>query len=256
MIEKVLVVVVTGIVVGMVNAVAGGGMLIGFPILLVFGLSALVSNATANVINLAGQVTSSIGYRSQLRKLPRAYFWLIVPSILGGVFGAYILRQTPNARFLLIAPALIIIAVILFAFQPYIKQRIYRLPEMVNNYDGPSTGIFILVFMLSIYGGYFGAGYGLVMLAILSLSKIKSIHEMNGLKNICAIAICLSATGILFNSHLINWHYGLTMAIGTAIGGYLGAQLAQRFPMAVIRYIVIIVGLATAIYLYSQSGLV
>jgi hypothetical protein len=255
MIEKALVVVVTGILVGMINSIAGGGMLIGFPILLLFGLSALVSNATSNVITLAGQLTSSIGYRKQIKKLAPAYFALIIPSVVGGIIGAYVLRRTPNSKFLLVAPALIIAAVVLFAFQPYIKQRIYKIPEMVSNYDGPSVGIFFLVFALSIYGGYFGAGYGLVMLAILSLSKIKSIHEMNGLKNLCALAVSLSAIGILFNSHLINWHYGLTMAVGSAIGGYVGARMAQRFPMAMVRYLVIVIGIATAIYLFSQSHL-
>ncbi len=147
------------------------------------------------------------------------------------------------------------ISVILFAFQPYIKQRIYKIPEMVSHSSGPSPGIYLLVFLLSIYGGYFGAGYGLVMLAILSLTKLRSIHEMNGLKNLCAIVIAVSAIAILSNSHLINWQYGITMAIGTAIGGYVGARLAQRIPLGIVRYIVIIIGTATAIYLYSQAHL-
>jgi len=255
MIEKALVIVVTGALVGMINSIAGGGMLIGFPVLLFFGLSALVSNVTSNIIVLAGQLTSSFGYSKQLRKIPKSYFWLILPSIIGSVIGAFILRKTPNSKFLIVAPILIMIAVILFAFQPYIKHRIYKIPEMVSRSSGPSPGIYLLVFLLSIYGGYFGAGYGLVMLAILSLTKLRSIHEMNGLKNLCAIVIAVSAIAILANSRLINWQYGITMAIGTAIGGYLGARLAQRIPIGVVRYIVIIIGTATAIYLYSQAHL-
>lgn len=197
MIEKAIILVLTGIIVGVVNSVAGGGILVGFPVILFFGLSALVSNATSNVVTVTGQMTSSFGYRKQLKKLPLSYFWLLIPSLIGGIIGAYILRRTSSSSFLIIAPGLIMVAVILFAFQPYIKARIYRSPQVNRKEDKPSVYIFPLIFLLSIYGGYFGAGFGLVTLAILSLTKIKSIHEMNGLKNLCALVICFSDIAIL-----------------------------------------------------------
>ncbi|MHB1865499.1 MAG: sulfite exporter TauE/SafE family protein [Candidatus Saccharimonadales bacterium] len=253
MIEKAILVVITGILVGAINSIAGGGMLVGFPLLLFFGLSALASNITANVIVLAGQITTSIGYRKQLKKVPIKYFWLILPTIIGSLLGAFILRKTPNSKFVVVAPVLIMLAVLLFMFQPYLKQRMYRVAGLATKNDRPSAMIFLFVFLLSIYGGYFGAGYGLVMLAILSFSKLKNIYEMNALKNFCAILIALCSLVILFTSHLINWRYGITMAFGTAIGGFLGAKIAFKLPMPIIRYFVIVIGLATAIYLYSQS---
>lgn len=255
MIEKGLIIAATGIIVGIVNAVAGGGMLVGYPLLLYFGLTALASNITANVIVLAGQLTTSIGYRQQIKKVPKKYFWLIIPTIAGSLIGAFVLRHTTNSKFMLIAPLLILIAVILFLFQPYIKQRVYRSSEKITQHNQPSLVIYILVFLLSIYGGYFGAGYGLVMLAILSFSKLKNIYEMNALKNVCAIFIAAASLIVLFTSHLINWRYGITMAIGTAIGGYFGARLSNKLSVAVVRYFVIVIGIITAIYLASQSNL-
>ncbi len=253
MIEKALLVIFTGVLVGIVNSIAGGGTLIGYPLLLFYGLTAIGANATANIIAITGQITSSFGYRSHIKKVPVKYFWLLVPTFIGSVVGALILRNTPNSKFILIAPFLILVAILLFTFQPYLKQRIYRLPELTNHNNGPSVSIYIIVFLLSIYGGYFGAGFGLVMLAILSLSKLSNILQMNGLKNLCGVVVAAADILVLFNSNLINWRYGIAMAIGAGIGGYLGAKLAQKLPLNAIRYIVMVIGLATAIYMFSQA---
>jgi uncharacterized membrane protein YfcA len=228
-------------------------MLIGFPVLLFVGMPALAANATANIITLSGQVTSSIGYRKHLKKLPLSYLLLMIPCAVGASIGAYILRRTTNSNFELIAPILIMIAVALFIFQPYVHSRLYRHTDSKKHRSGPPIFIYVLVFPLAIYGGYFGAGFGLVMLAILSLTKLKDIHEMNGLKNLTAMAIALVSIAVLFNSHLINWHYGLIMSIGTAIGGYAGARLAQRFSLKFIRIFVILIGIATAVYLATKA---
>jgi hypothetical protein len=253
MLIKDLVVLVAGFLVGVINAIGGGGMLIGFPVLLLFGMPALAANATANVIVLSGQITSSFGYRKYIKVLPKSYLWLILPTAVGAAIGAYILRRTSNSSFELIAPILIIIAVLLFAYQPYIHARIYRQAGVERKYSGPKLWVFIAIFPLAIYGGYFGAGFGLVMLAILSLTRLTNIHEMNGLKNLTAIAISGVSILVLYSSHLINWRYALAMGVGTAIGGYVGARAAQRFSFKAIRIFVVIIGLITAVYLSALA---
>ncbi len=249
MIEKSILVFVSGILVGIINAIAGGGMLIGFPVLLFIGLPALSANASSNIIVLAGQFTSSIGYRKYIRKIPRGFFYLLVPSLIGGVVGSLVLRHTTATSFELIAPILIITAVLLFIYQPFIKARLYSVKPIFKTTNYPSPIVFILIFLLSIYGGYFGAGFGLVMLAILSFTRLRNIHEMNGLKNLSAMVIAVSSIIVLFNSHLINWHYGLIMSAGTAIGGFYGAKIAMKLSLRAIRIFVILIGSLTAIYM-------
>jgi uncharacterized membrane protein YfcA len=246
-------VLVAGFLVGAINAIGGGGMLIGFPVLLLFGMPALAANATANVIVLSGQITSSFGYKKHIKALPKSYFWLILPTAIGAAIGAYILRRTSNTNFELVAPILIIISVVLFAYQPYIHARIYRQAGAAHTYSGPKLWVFMAIFPLAIYGGYFGAGYGLVMLAILSLTRLTNIHQMNGLKNLTAIAISGVSIIVLYSSHLINWKYAFAMGIGTAIGGYVGARNAQRFSFKFIRIFVLVIGLITAVYLTTLA---
>lgn len=249
MLIKFTVVLIAGLITGAINAIGGGGILIAFPVLLIFGIPAITANATTNIVTFAGNITASLGYRKQIKSLPKSYLLLLIPCILGAFIGAYILKKTSNNDFELFAPILIIGAVLLFAYQPYLHSRIYRDRMSPIAMGGPKPWVYIVVFPLAIYGGYFGAGFGLVMLAILSLTRLTSIHQMNGLKNLTGIAVSLASIIILFNSNLINWRYGMIMAIGTAVGGYIGARTAQRFSSKAIRIFIIIVGIATSIYL-------
>jgi uncharacterized membrane protein YfcA len=250
MLTKDLIVLLAGFLTGAINSIGGGGMLVGFPVLMLFGMPAIAANATANIIALSGQITSSIGYHKYIKRLPRSYLLLLIPSFIGATIGAYILRRTTNTDFEYIAPVLILIAVLLFAYQPYIHSKLYQ-DEAIkpHSYSGPKLWVFLLVFPLAVYGGYFGLGFGLVMLAILSLTRIKNVNEMNGLKNLTAVAVAVASIAVLFDSHLINWHLGLLMSIGSAVGGYVGARSAPRFSFKIIRFLVLAIGVITAIYL-------
>lgn len=246
-----LVLIAVGIVVGAMNAIAGGGILIGFPVLMAAGLPALTANATSNLITLPGQLASAYGYKAYLKKVPKKYLILLLISAAGAAIGALTLRRTPAAHFEQLVPWLILFAVVLFAFQPLMHFHFHRhLGRAANSSAGwPPAWIMLALVPLAIYGGYFGAGFGFVMLAFLGLTSLHDIHKMNALKNLAAATIAGVSLICLYGAGLINWRAGLAMGLGTTIGGYSGARLAEHVSSHALRIGVIVVGLATAAYI-------
>ncbi len=245
-----------GIVVGAMNAIAGGGMLLGFPVLLATGMPALVANATSNIIILPGQISSAYGYRKYLRRIPPKYLLLAIPCTIGALIGSYILRHTSFDHFEKLVPGLIIFAIALFTFQPFLHQHVHRHlhgPIKHRQRLQPLLLIGLALLPLSIYGGYFGAGFGFIMLAFLGFTKLHEIHQMNALKNVMAICIAAASIAVLFSAHLIDWRYGLFMAAGNLVGGYAGAVGAQKVSSHAIRIAVITMGVCTATYLLFRS---
>jgi len=248
-----LILFLVGIIVGGMNAIAGGGMLVGFPVLLAMGLPALTANATANIVVLPSGLGSVFGYKKYLRKVPRSYLLLTIPAIIGAAIGAWILRHTSSTSFEHLVPALILVAVVLFTFQPFLYKQIHQHlhgPKKARKSNKPLIIVGLALLPLSIYGGFFGAGFGFVILAFLGFTRLNEhIHRMNALKNV--ITICISSTSIvvLAGSHLIDWQHGLVMGAGGAIGAYCGARLAQRLSGHAVRIVIIIIGFSTAIYL-------
>ncbi len=245
-----------GIVVGAMNGIAGGGMLIGFPVLLATGMPALVANATSNIIILPGQITSAFGYRKYLSQIPRAYLLLAIPCAIGAAIGATILRHTSAASFEHLVPGLIVFAVVLFIFQPYLHFHVRKHingPKRQRQSLRPLIPVAIAMVPLAIYGGYFGAGFGFIMLALLGFTKLHEIHQMNALKNLMAVSIASVSLLCLANSHLIDWRHGLFMAAGNGLGGYAGSIGAQRYSSHTIRIVVIVIGICTATYLVFRS---
>lgn len=242
-----------GIVVGSMNAIGGGGMLLGFPVLLATGLSPLVANITSNIVVLPGQITSAFGYRRYIKKLSPRYLILLASCLIGGAIGALLLRNTSDARFQDLVPILVLFAVLLFAFQPLLHFHLRR--HIRGRSQNFRTLLIIALALLptAIYGGYFGAGFGFIMLAFLSFTKLHDIHQMNGLKNLAGTSIAFISIVCLFSTHLINWRYGLVMGVGNAIGGYAGARISQRYSSHVIRIVVIVIGFIAAGYLALRA---
>lgn len=248
-----LILFLAGLFVGSMNAIAGGGMLLGFPAIIAFGhVSALVANATANVGILPGGISSAFGYRKQLEKVPKIYYLLMLPALIGSCIGAVLLRRTASSDFERLVPWLLVIAVVLFAFQPLLYKK---LKSHIKNRRGNKNLKSILVISigllpLSIYGGYFGAGFGFVMLAFLGFTGLHNyIHRMNAVKNLVSVSIALADIVVLYSSHLINWRIGLITAAGSAVGGFIGATYIQKVSTHSLRIIVIFIGLGAAIYL-------
>ncbi len=245
-----------GIIVGIMNAIAGGGMLIGFPVLLATGTPALIASATTSIIVLPGQISSVYGYRKYLRRIPRSYLILAIPCTIGGGIGALILRNTPSSNFEELVPGLIVFAIVLFIFQPFLHQHVhYHMhgPAKHRRRLQPVLLLAAAMFPLSIYGGYFGAGFGFIMLAFLGFTKLHEIHQMNVLKNLMVICIASASIICLLDSGLIDWKQGMVMGIGNLIGGYVGARGAQKFSSHAIRIIVIVIGVSMAIYLIARD---
>lgn len=242
-----------GFLVGVMNAIAGGGMLLGFPALLAYGLTALTANATGPIAVLPGQIASAYGYRSYLRQTPKKYAWLLLPLIIGALFGAYGLSHTSGDTFEEFVPWLIFFAVGLFAFQPLLHDYLHKHMRTRSKRVKPLVIISIGLIPVGLYGGYFGAGLGFLMLAFLGFTHIKDAHQMNAMKNVAATFMCVASIIVLSQGTLIDWHAGLVMAVGSTAGGYIGSRVAQKISNHSIRVVVIIIGVVTASYLALRN---
>jgi uncharacterized membrane protein YfcA len=239
----------TGFVVGAMNAIAGGGMLIGFPVIVATGVSPLIANGIGNVATFPGQITSAFGYRNYLRKVPRSYAWLILPVIAGSALGAVILRNTSPHDFSRMVPGLVLFGVFLFAIQPLLHFHLHRHLKGRAKTALPLVLLGAAILPLSVYGGYFGAGYGIIMLAFLGFTSVPDTHMMNAMKNVSAVFVSGTTMLCLYGAHIIDWRIGLIMGAGSAIGGYVGARGAQRVSSHWLRVSIILIGLASVAYL-------
>jgi len=233
---------------GMVNSVAGGGTLLTFPSLVMAGYSHLTANATSTVALIPGAWSSLWGYRGELHQTPPRYFVLMIPSLMGGILGAVLLRLTPAGVFTVIVPYLILFATLMFIIQGPI-QRWLRTNEMTHHRLTREwlLGTSIYQFLVAIYGGYFGAGVGILMLTALGLMGLTNIHQMNGLKNIFVSMINLVAAIYFVATGMIVWQAALLMAMGAIIGGYGAAGIARRLGAKFVRRTVIAIGFAMTI---------
>lgn len=239
----------TGVVVGLANSIAGGGMLVGFPVLLGLGYSPLVANASGAVVTPLGQATSAYGYRRYIRKVPPRYALLLIPSVLGAAAGALTLRNTSAEHFADIVPVLVLFAVLLFAAQPFLHFHLHRHIKRKRRSLSPIFWIGLAILPASFYGGYFGPGYGFMMLAFLGFTKMPDVHMINGMKNVAAVFVSATSILCLATSGLIDWRVGLMMGAGSAIGGIVGSRIAQRMSSHWLRIAIVIFGIATAAYL-------
>jgi uncharacterized membrane protein YfcA len=251
--EKDIVILLVGMIVGAMNAIAGGGMLIGFPVLLGLGVPPLVANVTANIITPPGQIAAVYAYRDYLRRVPRRYL-LILPFVaVGALAGALTLRAMPSNNFAEMVPLLILFGVALFAFQPAIHLHLHTHLRGRQKALLPIILIGISLLPITFYGGFFGAGYGFIMLAFLGLGKVHEVHMLAAMKNVSAILVSLISIAVLYSTGFIDWHVGIVMALGTTIGGYLGAHAAQKVSSHWLRIFIIIVGLGAAAHLALKN---
>jgi uncharacterized membrane protein YfcA len=241
---------VTGIFVGVMNSVAGGGTLLIFPVLMALGAPALVANATSYVAVLPGRLSAIVGYWPFLKKLPKLYILLLIPALLGAVAGGYLLNNTSSKVFDSIVPLLLVLALILFAIQPWFKRHIlYHIDKRHKKNNISIILIAISLFLISMYGGYFGAGLGFALLALLGFNEKYKMHYLNGIKNVIGALTSIVVICMLFQSDVIHWEYGAYLAIGNIIGGYYGAKFSLSVPSHNIRWLVLAVGTVTAGYL-------
>ena len=246
---------VTAWLAGAINSIAGGGTLLTFPSLLGLGLESKVANATSTLGLWPGSLGGAWGYRTELARSGRQACLFFLPSLIGGATGALLLLGTEPAVFDRLVPWLILGATLLFAMQGLVSRWLSA--RQTTDQTGPSPRRWLLVlplqFLVAVYGGYFGAGIGILMLAALGFLGIEDIHERNGIKNLAALCINGVAVITFIASRLVDWPVALVMAVGALLGGYLGAGIAKRIGPRWVRAVVIAVGLlATAWTAWQQ----
>jgi uncharacterized membrane protein YfcA len=235
---------------GMMNSVAGGGTLISFPALVWLGRDPIIANATNAVALWPGSLAGMIGFRRELEGTRKWMLILLTPSIIGGLVGAILLLLTPSPVFAAIVPFLILFATVLFAAGDPIARKLGKPSDEASDPSrGWWTGAAVFQFFVAVYGGYFGAGMGILMLAALKLLGLADIHRMNGLKNLFAFSINGVASVYFIWSGKINWADAAVMAVGAMIGGYGGASIARKLGRDFVRRTVILIGFGMAVSL-------
>jgi uncharacterized protein len=237
---------------GAINAVAGGGSFVAFPALLFTGVPPVPANAT-NTLSLWVGVTASGGaYWKRLNISRRVMIPLIATSIVGGIAGAFLLIRTPAQTFLKVLPWMLLGATFLFVFGKYLTGRL-KAGISRDSSNAAITGASIFEFFVSIYGGYFGGGVGIINLAMLSVLGMTDIHEMNALKVVLGAVINGVATVTFVVTRVIVWPQAVVMTVGAVLGGYAAAHYSQRLPQSWVRAFVILVGCAMTVYFFFRA---
>jgi uncharacterized membrane protein YfcA len=243
---------------GVMNSVAGGGTLLTFPALLtalrpLFGdEAAAVANATSTVALLPGSFAGALGYRAELAASRRFVLRMLAPSLLGGLLGAWLLSQNKEA-FARLVPWLILTAAVLFLLQQPVAR--WMRTHRPDHEPGPlgQSALIAAQFLIAIYGGYFGAGIGILMLTALGFMGVGDMHRMNGVKTFLAAMINASSLVIFIPSGLVHWPMAAALAGAAIVGGYTGARVARRLPAAVVRWVVIAIGFGLAAYYFARQ---
>jgi hypothetical protein len=237
---------------GALNAIAGGGSFISFPTLLLTGIPPIPANATNTIAMWSGAVASGGAYRRQLTIPTRVMAPLVAASVAGGVIGAVLLLKTPAHTFMRLLPWLMLGATLLFAFG---KKLSPARPSSVSRHATTRAIAVATVFELfvAVYGGYFGAGMGFVILAMLALLGMTEIHSMNALKTVLSSTTNGLAVVAFIVARAIYWPQALVMIAGALLGGYFGAHYAQRLPQPWVRAAVILIGAGMTIYFFLRA---
>jgi uncharacterized membrane protein YfcA len=238
---------------GVMNAVAGGGTLLTFSSLLTV-MGPVEANATSTVALLPGSAAGAWGFRRELRHGRKWLIVLVPPSLIGGVVGTLLVTRLSPDVFNQLVPWLILIAATLFALQ----KRIARWLGIGHHDEAPPhfrtvAGVVFFQFFVAVYGGYFGAGIGILMLTSLSLMGLGDIHRMNALKTFLAACINGMSVVVFILDGKVQWPYALSMAVAAIVGGYLGAHFSRRLPANVVRWVVIAIGFGLAAYSFWKQ---
>ena len=244
---EILLVGAAGLLAGSVNAVVGSGTLITYPLLLSIGLTPVVANGTNNVGLSVGGAASAWAYRAELRARLRELALPLVLTACGAVIGSSLVVRLPQQIFTTLVPWLILAAVVLVALQPLIARRLARRPHHLVH---PARDLPLWTGILGIYGGYFGAGQGVMYMGVLGLRFDEDMQQANGAKNLLAATGNLVSAVVFIVAGVLSWPFALAIGAGSIVGGYVGGRWARRIPPQVLRVVVIGVGVYAALYLF------
>ena len=241
---------------GTLNAVAGGGSFVSFPVLLFTGVPAVQANATNTVALWPGLAASTVAYLKRLNAPLRVLVPLLVTSVAGGWAGALLLLRTPQRTFLHLVPWLLLTGTLLFAFGNRLRKLAGR-AAVVDDLRAISwqaiTITSIVELLVSVYGGYFGAGIGFMTLAMLAALGMRDIHAMGAIRTLLAVAINAAAVLTFIVARAVLWPQCVVMIAGALVGGWFGAHYAQKADPGKIRYVVIATGLVMTAYFFVKA---
>jgi hypothetical protein len=245
---------IAGVAACAINSVAGGGTLISFPALVAYGEPTLFSNATSMGATGVGSLSSALGYRRGTTVQRGLLLTLAIPSLMGALLGAVILVNTPAELFRRVVPYLVLFATLLLALRNVITRRLvggFQGEEHVT-IVGRALGAAVQLFV-ALYGGYFSAGLGLMMLGSFSVMGLRNIHKMNALKTPLGAIINLVSFVFLAIRGLVVWPLAIVMSAGGIVGGYLGARLAMRVNPRLVHVVAVAIGLLVSVWFFVRS---
>ncbi len=253
--QRVAVLFASGFAAGTVNSIAGGGSLVTFPALLTAGLGQVAANATNTVALIPGSAAAFMGYRDTLAGDRRLVLSMALPSVVGGALGALLALRAGDRLFARLVPWLILLATTLFAAQEPIARALRARVAHAVGPPSPARLASLAFFQLAValYGGFFGAGIGILMLAALTFMGVRDVHRANGLKNLAAVCIN-GVAAVAFLAHgKVSWPHALAVMAGAAAGGLGGAGLARRAGQRTVRRAVLAIGAGLTLVMFARA---
>jgi uncharacterized protein len=240
---------------GLINTVVGSGTLITFPTLLALGVPPVIANIS-NTVGLApGSLSGAWATRRELGGQRRRVLWLGLASLLGGIAGAFLLLRLPSTAFDAIVPILIGLGCVLVIVQPFIATRLAYRRARLGTEAGPqvlgSVLLWLAVGLTGVYGGYFGAAQGVLLIAILGIGLAESLARINAIKNVLATIVNMIAAVVFVIVSQVNWPAAIAIAVGSVLGAQIGGRVGRKLPPTIYRVIIVAVGVAAIISLLS-----
>lgn len=256
---QIVLILLAGVGAGAINAVVGSGTLITFPVLVAFGVPPQIATMSNAIGLIPGNIASSFGYREEIRGQGKRLLGWIPASILGALTGAWLLLHLPASSFETVVPVLLIFALVLVVVQPllqkWLKARKERLraagAEVTEDVapgeetTGRKVAVFVAVFLTAIYGGYFAAAQGIILIGLLGMLLTDPLQRLNGIKNVLVLVVntVAASTYVIVAFDRINWLAVLLVAMGSLVGGYVGARAGRRLNPIALRAIIVVLGL-------------
>jgi uncharacterized membrane protein YfcA len=243
---EILAIAAAGLAAGTINTVVGSGTLITFPVLLAFGYAPVTANVSNTVGLVPGSVSGAVGYRRELAGQREQALRLGTASVLGGITGAVLLLVLPASAFAAIVPVFIAIALVLIVLQPRLNSL---LAERAIHSPHRGRVLLLALYATGVYGGYFGAAQGILLLGILGLALTQDLHRTNALKNVLAgLVNGVAGLFFIFAAH-VEWAPAVIIACSSVVGAQIGARYGRRLPPAALRGLIVVVGLAAIVHL-------
>lgn len=247
-----VIIVAAGVAAGIINVVAGAGTLITFPVLLALGVPPVTANLSNTVGLIPASVSGAWGYRRELRGQWRSVLWMASLSGVGGLAGGGALLLLPPENFTVVVPYLLLLAAVLSAVQPRVAAWVRRrsADEGVGATRPLTFGLIVGVLLTGVYGGYFGAAQGVVLLALLGILWSTDLNRANGAKNVLAGVANVISAALFVVTGMVDWQIALLIGIGSATGGLIGSRIGRKLSAPLLRAVLVIVAFVAAIVLF------